>query len=61
MDRELQLPALVLLDEVGAGTDPTEGGALGVGDRRALPARGALVIGTTHYDALKTYASTRRA
>jgi hypothetical protein len=30
MDRELATPALVLLDEVGAGTDPTEGGALGV-------------------------------
>ena len=30
MDRELQRPALVLLDEIGAGTDPTEGGALGI-------------------------------
>ena len=29
MDRELQLPALILLDEVGGGTDPIEGGALG--------------------------------
>ena len=28
MDRALQLPALVLLDEVGTGTDPNEGGAL---------------------------------
>ena len=28
MDRALQVPALVLLDEVGTGTDPTEGGAL---------------------------------
>jgi DNA mismatch repair protein MutS2 len=28
MDRALELPALVLLDEVGTGTDPNEGGAL---------------------------------
>ena len=37
MDRALALPALVLLDEAGAGTDPVEGGALGDGDHRALP------------------------
>jgi DNA mismatch repair protein MutS2 len=58
MDRELQRPALVLLDEIGAGTDPTEGGALGIAIVEHFRKRGALVIGTTHYDALKTYAST---
>ncbi|HEX6209718.1 MAG TPA: Smr/MutS family protein [Methylomirabilota bacterium] len=58
MDRELELPALVLLDEVGAGTDPVEGGALGVAIVDHFRRRGALVVGTTHYDALKTYAST---
>ena len=36
MDRALAAPALVLLDEVGSGTDPIEGGALGR-DRRPLP------------------------
>jgi DNA mismatch repair protein MutS2 len=58
MDRELQRPALILLDEIGAGTDPTEGGALGIGIVEHFRARGAIVIGTTHYDALKTYGST---
>jgi DNA mismatch repair protein MutS2 len=58
MDRELQRPALVLLDEIGAGTDPAEGGALGIAIVEHFRTRGALVIGTTHYDALKTYAST---
>jgi DNA mismatch repair protein MutS2 len=57
MDRELALPALVLLDEIGAGTDPIEGGALGVAIVDHFRTSGALVIGTTHYDALKTYAS----
>ncbi len=58
MDRSLALPALVLLDEVGAGTDPIEGGALGMAIVDHFRARGALVVATTHYDALKTYAST---
>ena len=58
MDRALALPALVLLDEVGAGTDPNEGGALGTAIVDHFRTRGALVVATTHYDALKTYAST---
>ena len=58
MDRHLVLPALVLLDEVGAGTDPIEGGALGTAVIDHFRARGAHLIATTHYDALKTYAAT---
>ncbi len=58
MDHDLRLPALVLLDEIGAGTDPIEGGALGVAVVDHFRVRGALVVGTTHYDALKTYAQT---
>ena len=58
MDRNLELPALVLLDEVGAGTDPMEGGALGTAVIDHFRARGAHVVATTHYDALKTYAAT---
>src|SRR5258705_1275072 len=58
MDQRLALPALVLLDEVGAGTDPVEGGALGIAVIDHFRRRGAHVIATTHYDALKSYAST---
>ncbi len=58
MDRALTAPALVLLDEVGSGTDPVEGGALGVAIVDHFRRRGATVVATSHYDALKTYAST---
>ena len=58
MDRSLATPALVLLDEIGSGTDPIEGGALGVAVVDHFKTRGATVIATSHYDALKTYAST---
>jgi DNA mismatch repair protein MutS2 len=58
MDRHLQIPALVLLDEIGSGTDPVEGGALGVAIVDHFRRRGAVVMATSHYDALKTYAST---
>jgi len=58
MDRGLVTPALVLLDEVGSGTDPIEGGALGVAIVDHFRKRGATLIATSHFDALKTYAST---
>ncbi len=58
MDRELSLPCLVLLDEVGAGTDPAEGGALGTAVIDHFRKRGSHLIATTHYDSLKSYAST---
>jgi DNA mismatch repair protein MutS2 len=58
MDRGLVTPALVLLDEVGSGTDPIEGGALGVAIVDHFRRRGATVVATSHYDQLKTYAST---
>ncbi|MGE0043726.1 MAG: endonuclease MutS2, partial [Vicinamibacterales bacterium] len=55
MDRELRLPSLILLDEVGTGTDPNEGGALATAVVSHFQQRGAHVIATTHYDALKTW------
>ncbi len=58
MDRGMVTPSLVLLDEVGSGTDPVEGGALGVAIVDHFRQRGATVIATSHYDQLKTYAST---
>ncbi|HEV8516340.1 MAG TPA: endonuclease MutS2 [Candidatus Limnocylindrales bacterium] len=48
--------ALVLLDELGAGTDPTEGSALGQALLDHFIRVGALVAATSHYAELKTYA-----
>ena len=58
MENELELPSLVILDEVGTGTDPSEGGALGTALVEHFLARGALVIASTHHGLLKAYAST---
>ena len=58
MDKALVLPALVLLDEAGGGTDPNEGGALATAIIDYFRTRGAHVVATTHFDALKTYAAT---
>lgn len=50
---------LVLLDEFGAGTDPTQGAALAQAVIDELIARQATIVAATHFPALKTYAMTR--
>ncbi len=49
--------SLVLLDEIGGGTDPTEGAALAAAVLAALTARGATTLATTHLGALKDLAT----
>lgn len=53
--------SLVLLDELGAGTDPAEGAALGIAILEALQARGASVLASTHLDAIKAFAASHPA
>jgi len=48
--------SLVLLDEVGSGTDPTEGAALGIALLKYFHARGCLVLASTHHSRLKAFA-----
>ncbi|PYM60800.1 MAG: endonuclease MutS2 [Candidatus Rokuibacteriota bacterium] len=49
---------LVLLDELGAGTDPSEGAALGQALLEALLDRGSRVVATTHLEPIKVFAQT---
>jgi DNA mismatch repair protein MutS2 len=57
MIESCETPALVLLDEVGTGTDPEEGSALGVAVVDHFKQCGAHVLATTHYAGLKMYAA----
>ena len=48
---------LILLDEIGSGTDPAEGAALGLAVLEKLYGTGALVLAATHYQLIKTWAA----
>lgn len=55
--RRVKRNTLVLLDEIGSGTEPNEGAALAVAIMETMYAQGALIVATTHYGEIKKFAN----
>lgn len=59
--RKAEAHCLVLIDEMGAGTDPEEGTALALAILDELNSRGCKLLTTTHYSEIKAYAIDRKS
>lgn len=53
--RQVQNNSLILLDEIGSGTEPNEGAALAIAIMEAFYQKGSLLIATTHYGEIKKF------
>jgi DNA mismatch repair protein MutS2 len=56
IEEQADADSLVLIDEIGSGTDPAEGGAIAAALLESLTMRGTYTIATTHHSALKVFA-----
>ena len=56
MLRNVKRHTLVLLDEIGSGTEPNEGAGLAIAIMETMYQKGALVVATTHYGEIKRFA-----